>query len=304
MTNSNENKQVLVTGGSGFVGVYCILQLLQSGYHVKTTIRSLKRKPDVLAMLSNGGVEAGEKLSFFAADLTSDDGWNDAVADCDYVLHVASPFPAMMPKNEDDLIIPAKEGTLRVLRAARDAGVKRVVITSSFAAIGYGHESTNETFTEKMWTNLNNKNLSAYIKSKTIAEKAAWEFIENEGGNLELAVINPTGIFGPLLSSELSSSVQMLKQFLDGAIKAVPQTYFNVVDVRDVADLHIRAMIKPEAKGERFLALAGKCLSLHDAAMILRNNLGDKAKNVPTKVLPNWVVRVAALFKYPICRYR
>src|SRR5690349_14029451 len=159
---------VLVTGGSGFVGVHCILQLLAAGYRVRTTVRSLKREADVRAMLKVGGAEPGEALSFAAADLTSDAGWPEAVGGCAYVLHVASPFPVSAPKHEDELIIPAREGALRVLRAARYAGVKRVVLTSSFAAIGYGHPQTDQPFTEETWTELNS-NIRAYVKSKTLA---------------------------------------------------------------------------------------------------------------------------------------
>jgi nucleoside-diphosphate-sugar epimerase len=180
-------ERVLVTGGSGFVGSHCILQLLAAGYGVRTTVRSLKREEDVRAMLKAGGAEPGDSLSFAAADLMSDSGWTEAVDGCDYVLHVASPFPADAPKHEDELIIPAREGALRVLRASRDAGVKRVVLTSSFAAIGYGHPQMNHPFNEDTWTNVNG-GVSAYVKSKTLAERAAWDFMEREGGAMELTV--------------------------------------------------------------------------------------------------------------------
>jgi len=300
MTNSDEalstGKRVLVTGGSGFVGAYCILQLLEQGYRVRTTLRSLDRKTKVIEMLEAGGADPTENLSFVVADLNSDEGWKEATAGCDYVLHVASPFPSTAPKNENELIIPAREGSLRVLRAARDSGVKRVVMTSSFAAIGYRSKATKEVFSELNWTDPDTKNISAYVKSKTLAEKAAWNFIATEGRNLELSVVNPVGIFGPLLGPDFASSVRIVKLLLDGSIKACPQIYFNVVDVRDVAHLHLLAMIHPKAKGERFLALAGNCMSMHDVALALKKNLGDKAKNVPTKVLPNWMVRLAALF--------
>src|SRR5579863_9622686 len=165
--------KVLVTGGSGFIGSHCILQLLAAGHQVRTTVRNLKREGDVRAMLRVGGAESGERLSFLAADLEKDEGWPQAVAGCDYVLHVASPLPPSVPKNEDELIVPAREGTLRVLRAARDAGVKRVVQTSSFAAIGYGHAERTTPFNETVWTNLDGDDVSAYVKSKTLAERAA-----------------------------------------------------------------------------------------------------------------------------------
>lgn len=295
-TNSSQQKLVLVTGGTGFLAAHSIIQLLAAGYRVRTTLRSLDRKAAVLEMLKTGGANPSEQLSFFIADLLSDKGWPEAVAGCDYTLHLASPFPSKMPKDENELIIPAREGSLRVLRAARDAGVKRVVMTSSFAAVGYGHKSTTETFTEKNWTDPNNKTISAYIRSKTLAEKAAWDFIANEGAHLELSVVNPVAIFGPLLGPDFPSSILVLKQMLDGDIKACPRVYFNAVDVRDVADLHIRAMTNPAAKGERFLALAGNCMSMHYIAMVLKNRLGDAAKHVPTKELSNWMVRLAALF--------
>lgn len=290
-------QKVLVTGGTGFVGIYCVLQLLQAGYQVRTTIRSMQRKEEVLDMLKTGGIENPDNLSFYAADLFSNDGWQEAISGCDYVLHVASPFPPRMPENEDDLIIPAREGALRVLRLAQQEGVKRVVLTSSYGAVGFGHPRTTRVFNEKDWTNLNGEGVSAYIKSKTLAEQAAWEYIRNSGGKLELSVINPVGIYGPLLSTKhLSSSVLVVKQLLDGSLKACPKKYFNAVDVRDVAGLHIIAMTHPQAAGERFLALAGKCLSLYDAAMILKNHFGNKAKNVPVKEIPNWQFRLKALF--------
>src|ERR1700688_4721725 len=286
---------VLVTGGSGFIGSHCILQLLAAGHQVRTTVRSLSREPDVRAMLKQGGAEVGARLSFFAADLESDQGWPPAVAGCDYVLHVASPFPANIPKHEDELIVPAREGALRVLRAARDAGVKRVVLTSSFAAIGYGHGPQRAPFDETKWTDPNGKDVSAYAKSKTLAEKAAWDFVAREGGGLELAVVNPVGVFGPVLGADYATSILIVQRLMDGAMPGVPKLYFGAVDVRDVVDLHMRAMTHPAAKGERFLAGAGDFLSILDIAKILKRRMGAAAKRVPTRQLPNWVVRLAAL---------
>src|SRR5487761_1898428 len=181
---------VLVTGGSGFIGSHSILQLLAAGHRVRTTVRSLKREGDVRAMLNEGGAEPGDRLSFAAADLEKDAGWREAAAGCEYVLHVASPFPSTVPKHEDELIVPAREGALRVLRAARDAGVKRVVLTSSFAAIGYGQKEQAGPFDETNWTNLDGPDVLPYVKSKTLAERAAWDFISKEGGGLELSVVN------------------------------------------------------------------------------------------------------------------
>ncbi len=287
------NSLVLVTGGSGFVGSYCILQLLEAGYRVRTTVRSLKREADVRAMLKVGGVDAGDRLSFAAADLAAEAGWAEAVADCEYVLHVASPFPASAPKSEDELIVPARDGALRVLRAARDAGVKRVVLTSSFAAIGYGHPPMDRPFTEADWTDTNAEDVSAYVKSKALAERAAWDFIEREGGALELAVVNPTGIFGPVLGADYSSSIHIVEQLMRGAMPFLPRLSFGVVDVRDVADLHLRAMLNPAAKGERFLATSG-LMSLPEVARTLRVQMGSAADRVPTRTIPNWLLKLLA----------
>jgi len=286
---------VLVTGGSGFIGSHCLLQLLAAGHQVRTTVRSLKREDDVRALLKQGGAEPGDRLSFFVADLESDAGWPEAVTGCDYVLHVASPFPPNIPKHEDELIVPAREGALRVLRAARDAGVKRVVLTSSFAAIGYGHPPQTVPFDETSWTNPDGNDVTAYVKSKTLAERAAWDFIAKEGGALELSVVNPVGVFGPVLGPDYSTSILLVQRMMDGAMPGCPQLYFGAVDVRDVADLHLRAMTDPAAKGERFLAVAGDFLSVLGIAKVLKARLGESARKVPTRQLPNWLVRIAAL---------
>ncbi len=287
---------VLVTGGSGFVGAHCVVQLLQAGYRVRTTVRSLRRETDVRAMLQAAGSGQGEALSFSVADLISDAGWPSAVEGCKYVLHVASPFPSRKPKNEDELIMPAREGTLRVLRAGRDADVKRVVLTSSYAAIRYGHEEQVAPFDETSWTNVEGKDVTAYAKSKTLAERAAWEFIEREGKGMELSVINPVGVFGPVLGPDFATSVLIVQRFLDGAVPGCPRFSFGVVDVRDVADLHIRAMTHLAAKGERFLAVAGSAVSVLDVAKILKRHLGETAKRVPTRQIPDWLIRFAAHF--------
>lgn len=286
---------VLVTGGSGFIGAHLILQLLAGGHQVRATVRSLKREAEMRAMLKQGGAEPGDGLAVFAADLEKDEGWSEAVAGCDYVHHVASPFPSGVPKDEDELISPAREGALRVLRASRDAGVKRVVLTSSFAAIGYGHSPQTTPFNEKNWTNLDGGDVSAYAKSKTLAERAAWEFIAKEGGALELSVVNPVGVFGPVLGPDYSTSILLVQRLMDGAAPGLPRLYFGGVDVRDVADLHIRAMTHPAAKGERFLAVSGDFLSMFDIAKVLKSRLGEAARRVPTLQLPNWLVRLAAL---------
>jgi dihydroflavonol-4-reductase len=286
---------VLVTGGSGFVGSHIILKLLEDGHQVRTTIRNAGKEAAVRTMLRNGGQQPDERLRFFEADLTSDRGWADAVGGCDYVLHVASPFPQGMPKDENELIIPARGGTLRVLRAARDAGVKRVVLTSSFAAIGYGHGRVDRDLNENDWTDITGADVQPYIKSKTIAERAAWDFIHKERDALELSVINPVGIFGPVLGPGFSSSIAIIKRLMEG-MSAVPRIYFGIVDVRDLADLHLRAMQADAASGQRFLAVGDDVVSLLDVAAILRRRLGASASRVPVRQFPDWLLRLMAIF--------
>ena len=287
--------KVLVTGGSGFVGSHCIAQLLAAGHEVRTTVRTLARATDVRAVVKEGGVDDADRLAFTAAELTGDDGWAQAAAGCDFVLHVASPFPARPPRHEDELITPAREGTVRVLRAARDAGVKRVVLTSSFAAIGYGHPPCATPFDETTWTDTA-AGVSAYVKSKTLAERAAWDFMSAEGRALELAVVNPVVILGPVLGPDVASSVLLIRRLLDGEIPLLPRVTFGIVDVRDVADLHLRAMVHPAAAGQRFLAVAGDFMSVADVAAVLKARLGAIGRRVTTRQAPDWVIRLAALF--------
>jgi nucleoside-diphosphate-sugar epimerase len=287
--------RVLVTGGSGFIGSHAIVQLLAAGHQVRTTVRDLKREGDVRAMLKNGGAEPGNSLSFVAADLNGDAGWADAVAGCEYVLHVASPLPPTVPKHEDDLIVPARDGAIRVLRAARNAGVKRVVLTSSFVAIGYGYNPQNTPFDETNWTRLDGDEVGAYPKSKTLAERAAWDFVAKEGGGLELSVVNPVGVFGPVLGPDYSTSILLVQRLMDGAVPGCPKLSIGVVDVRDVVDLHLRAMTHPAARGERFLAVAGDFVWMRDIAQVLKERMGSDARRVPTRELPNWMVRLASL---------
>jgi nucleoside-diphosphate-sugar epimerase len=292
--------RVLVTGGSGFIGSHAILQLVEAGHAVRTTVRSRSREDTVREMLAVGGGDPGSQLSLVEADLEQDRGWAQAVAGCDFVLHVASPFPASVPRDEDDLIRPAREGTLRVLRAARDAGVRRVVLTSSFAAVGYGHEPRDEPFDETSWTRFEGRGVSPYVKSKTLAERAAWDFVDREGGDLELAVVNPVAVFGPVLGPKYATSVLVVKRLLDGAFPACPRIAFGVVDVRDVVDLHLRAMESPAAAGERFLATAGPVLSIAEMAGALKRRLGEGAHRAPTREFPDWLVRLIGLFNAEI----
>ncbi|WP_308466965.1 SDR family oxidoreductase [Rathayibacter soli] len=286
-------EQVLVTGGTGFVGVHCIALLIEQGYRVRTTVRSLTRESGLRAMLTEAGVDASA-LEVVAADLTDDAGWPEAVVGCAYVLHVASPFPVTQPKDANELIVPARDGALRVLRAARDAAVQRVVLTSSFAAVGYGHGRLDHTLTEEDWTDLTGPNVSPYVQSKTLAERAAWDFIDSERGDLQLAVVNPVAIFGPVLSPDLSTSIELLQRMLAGKVPALPHIEMSAVDVRDVADLHVRAMTHPDAAGQRFIAAAGDPLQLPEMARILRDRLGAQASRVPTRTLHNWIVRTLA----------
>lgn len=296
MTKSNKEKTVLVTGGSGFVALHCIQQLLQKEFKVRTTLRSLNKKNEVLEALKEGGITSFENLEFVETDLMSDKNWNTATNGCDYVLHIASPIYLKIPKNEDEMIRPAVDGTLRILKAARNAGVKRVVMTSNFGAVGYSHTDTTKPITEESWTDPNEKGLSAYNKSKVLAEKAAWDFIKNERSNLELSVINPVGIFGNSFSKTLSSGYELLKQILDGSMKAIPNMTISIVDVRDLADLHIRAMTSDKAKNQRFLAVSGDVMTLPEIAAMLKNKLGERGKNISSKRMPDWILRVAALF--------
>ena len=276
---------VLVTGGSGYVGTQLIAALLRDGRRVRATVRSLEREADVRAAVRRGDAD-DSGLEVVAADLTADQGWTAAAAGCEEVHHVATPIPAAQPDDPDELIVPAREGTLRALRAARDAGARRVVLTSSFAAVGYSPNPDAE-YTEADWTDPDMPGLPAYPRSKTIAERAAWDFIEREGGETELVVVNPTFILGPTLTTQARSSLQLTKAMLDGTMPVVRRQRFGVADVRDVANLHIRAMATPEAAGKRFLALAdGPTISFLEMTQILRERLGPLAERVPTEEAP------------------
>ena len=284
---------VLVTGGSGFLGGWCVIELLRRGYSVRTTVRDLSREAQVRAAVGSE-VDPGDRLTVLAADLTRDEGWAEAVAGCDYVLHVASPFPPKQPKDPDELIVPAREGTLRVLRAGLDAGVKRVVVTSSVAAIRLADGSEQRPLDERDWTDPDSPGLTPYVRSKTIAERAAWDLVRERGEEERLAVVNPGAIIGPVVNDDLSYSLQTVQRLLEG-VPGAPKLGFSVVDVRDVADLEIRAMTAPEAGGERFIA-ATQFLWMAEIGAVLRERLGERASKVPTRTLPNFLVRGMALF--------
>jgi dihydroflavonol-4-reductase len=285
---------VLVSGGTGFLGGWCVVELLRRGYTVRTTVRSLSRGPEVLAAVGSE-VDPGDRLEVLAADLTSDEGWGEAVQDCDYVLHVASPFPSKQPSDPDELIIPAREGTLRVLRAGLDAGVKRVVVTSSVAAIRLSEGAAARPLDEGDWTDPDSPGLTPYVRSKTIAERAAWDLVRDRGEEDRLSVVNPGAIIGPVLNDDLSYSLQAVQRLLGGTTPGVPRLGFSLVDVRDVADLEIKAMTTPEAGGERFIA-ATQFLWMAEIGEVLRERLGEAASKVPTRTVPNLVVRGMALF--------
>lgn len=293
-TDQNIGKTVLVTGGAGFIAVHCILQLLNEGYRVRTTLRSLSREAEVRAMLREGGQEAGDRVTFIEADLSADTNWDKAVNGCTYVLHVASPTPIVNYKHEDEMIIPAREGVLRVLRASRNAGVTRVVLTSAIGAVVYGNPAQTAPFDETNWTNTSGK-APAYQKSKTLAERAAWEFIEREGKGLELSAVNPVAVMGPVLGPDYSHSIHLIKNLLTGKMSGCPKINSGFVDVRDVADLHLRAMTHPAAKGERFIATAGESIWMVKVAKILKEHLGETANKVHVKELPGTLLRIAAL---------
>lgn len=290
-----EKELVLVTGGSGYIASNIILQLLEQGYKVRTTIRSLAKVDRVKKIMKAGNAKNLADLTFIETDLTSEKNWDKAMEGATYVIHPASPTPKLDFKDEKEMIHPAVNGVLHVMRAARDAKVKRVVITSAYGAIFAGHENRTTPYTEEDWSNLDAKNIFPYQKAKTLSERAAWKFIEEEGRGLELATVNPVGVMGPILTSAYSHSNVQIQQLLDGEVKAVPNIDSGYVDVRDVASLHLLAMTSSKAAGERFLATTGETLSMLEVANILREAFPAYAAKLPTKKIPNAVLKAAAI---------
>ena len=282
---------VLVSGGSGYIAGFLIRQLVAEGWMVHTTIRDLAKEQAVRKLLAVDN----SKLRFFAADLLDDAGWAEAMAGCSHVAHVASPVPLRAVKDANELIAPARDGALRALRAAKAAGVKRFVMTSSVAAIAYGRGRGVHHFTEADWTPPDYPGAQPYVRSKAIAERAARDWVAREGGGMEYCSVNPSVVFGPVWSRDYSPSVAVLKRLLDGSLRACPDIGFGVVDVRDVADLHVRALKAPNMAGERFIA-SGPFMKVMQIADILRAKLGKEARKVTTRTMPDFVVRIAALF--------
>lgn len=289
----NTPPRVLVTGGSGYIAGVLIRQLLANGWQVHTTVRDLRREPALRQLLGADDGDASEQLRCFAADLMADAGWAEAAAGCSHMAHLASPLPVGVPRDANELIVPARDGALRALKAARDAGVQRVVMTSSVAAISYGHGPGEHHFTEDDWTRLETPGIPPYIQSKTIAERAARDWVAREGGGLEFCTVNPSVVLGPVASADYSASVVIVKSLLQGKVPALPNIGFGIVDVRDVAELHWRALTAPGMADERFIACGG-FLWLREIAAILRAELGEQAQRVPTLQMPDWAVRLLA----------
>ncbi len=288
---------VMVSGGSGYIAGETIRQLLAKGWTVHTTVRSLGRVSELRPQL--GGTP--ETLKFFAADLMNDKGRAEAVAGCDAVCHMASPFPAEVPKDENDLIVPAREGALRALRFAKAAGVKRFVMTSSAAAIAYGHAAGKIEYNEDDWTNVDAPGVQPYIKSKTIAERAARDWVAAEGGDMEYCAVCPVMVLGPVQGGDFAASVEPVLRLLNGSIPALPDVGFSIVDLRDIADLHMLALEAPadKVRGGRFLGSSGRFFKFADMAAVLHEKLGPQARKVPTRKMPNWAVHVLAMVMPP-----
>ena len=295
MSRDHANTTVLVTGASGFIGLHCVLKLLQQDYRVRGTVRGETRAEEVREAMERS-VDVGDRLEIVEADLTRDEGWADAARGCTYVLHVASPFPNQVPEHEDELIKPAMEGTRRVLKAAAEAGVHRVVLTSSLAAISGGHPVDNSrVYSEDDWSIV--ERCPPYPKSKTLAERAAWDFVASLDGEapMELCVINPGAVLGPVLNRHYSTSGEIVRKLMAKELPGTAKIGFSWVDVRDVAAAHIAAMTAPGAAGQRFCC-AIEFGWLDEVAEILARRFGPEGWKIPTRKLPNFMVRIVAMF--------
>ncbi len=284
-------EKVLLTGISGFLGSHTAIQLLEKGYQVIGTLRSLKRADEIRKMIARHTAHI-DQLSFVEADLLNTEIWKKLTQGVDYVQHIASPFPRELPKNDAELVEPARLGTLNVLKAAAQNGVKRVVITSSMAAIAYGKNPSerNQVFDETSWTDETNlKDTTPYYRSKTIAEKAAWNFMKTEAPQMELATVCPGAILGPVLEEDFGTSANIVIKLLDGSTPALPKIGFEIVDVRSVADLQIRAMIDPKAKNQRYFASAGY-LKFKEIAQLLKQTYPKR--RISQMMLPDFMVRL------------
>jgi dihydroflavonol-4-reductase len=291
-----KEEKVLITGASGFIGSHIIIQLLEKGYKVRGTLRNMKRAESMLEIYRKHVSFPDDQMEFAEVDLLKDEGWDEAAEGCDYLLHVASPFVLDQPKDEMVLIKPATEGTIRALKAAKNNSIKKVVLTSSVASIAFGHDESRTSFDENDWTNPDGKGVTAYVKSKYYAEKEAWDFMEKEGGDMKLSVVNPSAVLGPVLEKDYGTSAEIVQKSLSSALPGFPNVGFPIVDVRDVASMHILAMETEAANGERFVC-SNDFIWFKEVGEIMRNNLPEEwAKKIPKRVMPDWLMRVVALF--------
>jgi dihydroflavonol-4-reductase len=284
------NKKVLLTGISGYIGNHCAVELLKNGYSVRGSVRSLSKSKQVTDAIKKE-VDPWDNLEFCELDLLSDVGWDDAIKGCEFLMHVASPFINIEPKDENEYIRPAVDGTIRALNAAKSAGIKRVVLTSSMVSMLENADKSINVDAES-WTNVKAKNVSAYSKSKTLAERAAWEFISGQTDDkpMELSVVNPGPVFGPTLSGDLSgASMGMFKQMMVGKMPMMPQASINMSDVRDIAKIHVLALENEKADGKRFIVTTEEPIAFQDVAKILKSNGYDK---VSTKLAPNFLLKI------------